>query len=93
MSQSVRQQAVALLDTYCGPESEDGWSAGVDGTKFAVEGWAKPGTVFVATGCHTLVVNDGFGGGSAQEVWAETLKMLSMGVEPCTEVDCEGCEE
>lgn len=86
--QSVRQQAVALLDEYA-PEE---WTAGRDGTKYAVEAYSKPGVVFVASGCHSLVVNDGYGGGSAAEVWASALEDLRLGVEPCTEVDCEGCD-
>lgn len=85
---SPRQQAVALLNTYCGPEADDGWSAESGTYYFEVEGFSLPGTVFVASGVHSLSVN----AMSAAEAWRQVLSDLRMGVEPCEVADCEGCE-
>lgn len=83
-----RQEAVTLLDRYCGPEADDRWTAGTTGYGFEVEGWSRPGTVFAATGVHTLVVS----GMTAAEAWREALAELRDGIQDCTEKDCEGCE-
>jgi hypothetical protein len=83
-----RQQAVALLNDYCGSEADDGWSAGSDTYYFTVKGFSLPGTVFAATGAHSLSVN----AMTATEAWQQVLSDLRMGVEPCEVTDCEGCE-
>lgn len=81
---SARGRAVVLLDQL----ADGTWSAGSDSYMFTIEAMSKAGTVFVASGCHSLVVR----GMTAAEGWPAMLADLRLGVEACEDPRCEVCD-
>jgi hypothetical protein len=60
-----------------------------DGDSLTV--WTPPGTAWTATGCHS--VSTGFRGAPRAQLWASLLADVRQGVQPCTQADCDGCED
>lgn len=55
---------------------------------------APRGFVFACTGTHHCVSSKGNAGLIPKsEVWQSVLDDMAMGLEPCTDPDCEACTE
>lgn len=84
MKRTPRAKARALAESY-GAEYTDDLSWHRKGQYDLVEAYTPAGKVWVATGCHTIVMS-----GKPME-WDEMLAAVAMGVEPCGDSDCEYC--
>lgn len=62
------------------------------GVRYRVEVtvWTPKGLVWSTTGGHTLAVSDFT---HAAEAWRDLGSRIEKGTEPCTNVDCDVCEE
>lgn len=79
-----RQEALALIERYGGDFNDIGGPYELVG-----DVWSAPGLVWRATGGHCLAFHNRV---DRPAGWRSLLDDLCLGVEPCRQDDCEGCQ-
>lgn len=65
------------------------YELGKAGRYYELDAWAPSGHVWVATDSHALVVS---AFNAPHEARKAMMEDLALGLRPCEEPDCEGCE-
>jgi hypothetical protein len=81
---TTRQKALTLISQFNADWQENSVDNGLDG-----DAWLPAGKVWVASGCHSLVVHTW---SNRPAAWQALLSDLQQGIIPCDLVPCDTCD-
>jgi hypothetical protein len=81
---TARQQVLVLIAQLGADWQENDVDGGLDG-----DAWLPTGTVWIATGGHSLVVSYM---SDRPAAWKALLADMQQGTEPCVLISCDTCE-